>query len=124
MQGTSTGVREQVIQQDVRDLHYPGVRCNQQWRSEAVWSLGRWSRPIAIAWIIFVSPLTIWPVLVYNPAALPTVIGFLAFLLVYFFAWARTRFAGPKVQGGEQELYQIEREFEVAAERYGGATTA
>ena len=36
-------------------------------------------------------------------------------LLVYYFAWARTRFQGPRVMGREEELTEIEREFEEAA---------
>ncbi len=97
---------------------YLGVRGNQDWRTERVWSLGRWSVPIAwiaVAWIVFMSPLFLWIVPSYNPAALPTVIGFLLFLLVYYYGWARKRFAGPKVQGGERELTEIEREFDKAA---------
>jgi amino acid transporter len=97
---------------------YLGIRGNQEWRHEQVWSLGRWSVPvawIAIAWILFMSPLFLWIVPSYNPAALPTVIGFVIFLLVYYYGWARRRFAGPKVQGGERELTEIEREFEKAA---------
>ena len=101
---------------------YLGVRGDQSWREERVWSLGRWSKPvawIAIAWIIFMTPLFLWIVPSYNPAALPTVIGFLIFLLVYFFVWARRRFAGPKVQGAESELTEIEKEFEQAAGELG-----
>jgi len=36
-------------------------------------------------------------------------------LLVYYFGWARRSFQGPKVMGGEEELTEIEREFEEAA---------
>jgi uncharacterized membrane protein len=106
---------------------YLGVRGNQDWRKEQVWNLGRWSVPvawIAIAWIVFMSPLFLWIVPSYNPAALPTVIGFLLFLMVYYYGWARKRFAGPKVQGGESELTEIEREFEHAAGEVHAPATA
>ena len=36
-------------------------------------------------------------------------------LLIYYFAWARSRFMGPRVMGREEELTEIEREFEQAA---------
>jgi amino acid transporter len=106
---------------------YLGIRGNQSWREERVWSLGRWSVPlgwVAIGWIIFMTPLFLWIIPSYNPAALPAVIGFLIFLLVYYFGWARTRFAGPKVQGGERELTEIEKEYEEAAEGLRRTTTA
>ena len=38
------------------------------------------------------------------------------FLLVYYFAWARRNFKGPQRMGQEEELTEIEREFEDAAE--------
>jgi len=44
---------------------------------------------------------------------------FLALLLVYYFAWARLRFRGPVIRGTEQELTDIEREFESAASEVG-----
>jgi hypothetical protein len=44
-------------------------------------------------------------------------------LAVYYLVWARTRFAGPRRQGTDAELSEIELEFERAA-RDLGATTA
>jgi hypothetical protein len=66
-------------------------------------------------WIIFMSPIFLYPFEL-NPAALATVAGFLVLLVVYYFVWARRRFAGPVPQGTEAELEAIEREFEEAAE--------
>ena len=40
-------------------------------------------------------------------------------LVVYYFGWARSRFQGPKVQGAEGELTEIEREFQDAAKGLG-----
>ena len=41
-----------------------GVVGKQDWRGQAVWSLGRFSKPIAlvaVAWIVFISVLFLWP---------------------------------------------------------------
>ena len=35
---------------------------------------------------------------------------------MYYFAWARRNFKGPQPMGHEEELTEIEREFEEAAE--------
>jgi amino acid transporter len=94
-----------------------GLWGNQDWRNERVWSLGRWSRPLAIVsvvWIILITPLFLYPFSL-NPAALATVLGFLGFLAVYYLVWARNRFKGPHRQGTDAELSDIEREFESAA---------
>jgi len=99
-----------------------GLWGDQSWRSVRVWSLGSWSRPMAIisvVWIILISPLFLYPFPL-NPAALWTVLGFLGLLLLYYLVWARTRFAGPKRQGSDADLTEIEREFEQAAEQMGG----
>jgi hypothetical protein len=48
---------------------------------------------------------------------LVTVLG----LIVYYFAWARTRFQGPRVMGAEAELTELEKEFEHAAADLSGA---
>jgi amino acid transporter len=86
------------------------------WRSERVWSLGRWSKPVAIVALFWTAILLVlfsfptsgnisWPFM-----ALAVVL-----LLVYYFAWARSRFQGPRVMGREEELTEIEREFDAAA---------
>jgi amino acid transporter len=101
-----------------------GVIGKQDWREQAVWSLGRFSKPIAlisILWIVFISVLFLWPTSG-NPYTLLAYLVFLLFLVVYFFVWARSRFKGPVVEVGEVELTEIEREFEHAAEELGGAT--
>jgi Amino acid transporters len=99
-----------------------GMHGDQSWRSAQTWSLGGWSRTLAwisVIWIILITPLFLYP-FVLNPAALATVGGFLVFLLLYYFLWARSRFAGPKAQGSEVELSEIEREFESAAREVSG----
>jgi amino acid transporter len=101
-----------------------GMTGKQDWRGQAVWSLGRFSKPVAfvaVAWILFISVLFLWPTSG-NPYTLLAYLAFLVFLLVYYFAWARGRFKGPVVEVGEAELTDIEREFEHAAEELGGVT--
>jgi amino acid transporter len=100
-----------------------GMWGDQGWRGERTWSLGRWSRPLAIVsviWIILITPLFLYPFPL-NPAALATVVGFLVLLAVYYLVWARARFMGPQRMGGEAELTEIEREFETAAKELAGA---
>ena len=45
----------------------------------------------------------------------------MVFLLVYYFGWARRSFKGPRAMGREEELTEIEREFEEAARELGEA---
>ena len=95
-----------------------GLWGDQEWRNKQTWSLGRWSKPLAVLsvlWIIFLSPIFLFPFEL-NTASLATVGGFLVLLLIYYLAWARSRFAGPVPQGTTEELESIEREFEEAAE--------
>jgi amino acid transporter len=97
-----------------------GVWGNQAWRTERVWSLGGWSRLLAIIsviWVILITPLFPFPL---NPAALWTVLGFLVFLVLYYFLWARRNFKGPHAMGSEAQLSEIEREFESEAAKFGG----
>jgi amino acid transporter len=99
-----------------------GLWGKQEWRTERAWSLGRWSRPlgiISVLWIIVISPLFLYPFEL-NPAALYTVVGFLALLLVYYVLWARSRFRGPVAQGSAEKLTEIEKEFAAAASELGG----
>ncbi len=87
------------------------------WREERVWSLGRWSRPVALIalfWIVVLMVLFSFPTS--GNISWPFMVAVLAFLLVYYFAWARTRFAGPKMHKVEAEMTEIEAEFEHAAE--------
>jgi hypothetical protein len=70
---------------------------------------------VAVLWIAFISVLFLWPTSG-NAYTLLAYVVFLGALLVYYFAWARSRFKGPIVEVGEAELTDIEREFEHAAE--------
>jgi amino acid transporter len=100
-----------------------GLTGKQDWREHAVWNLGRYSKivaAIAVLWIVFISILFLWPTSG-NPYTLMAYGAFLAFLVVYFFVWARRNFRGPIVEVGEEELTEIEKEFEKAAEELAGA---
>jgi amino acid transporter len=100
-----------------------GMTGAQAWREQRVWSLGRYSKPIGIAallWIVFISVLFLWPTSG-NAFTWLALLVFLTFLLVYYLVWARSRFRGPVVEVQEGELTEIEREFEHAAEELAGS---
>jgi amino acid transporter len=89
----------------------------QGWLSERVWSLGRWSKPIAwiaVAWILVLMVLFSWPTS--GNISWPFMVGTVVLLLIYYFGYARSRFMGPRAMGDAAELTEIEREFEHAAE--------
>jgi amino acid transporter len=91
-----------------------------EWMKERVWSLGRWSKPVAylaIFWVIVLMVLFSWPTS--GNISWPFMVGTVILLLIYYFGWARSRFMGPKVMGQEAELTELEREFEHAAEGLG-----
>jgi amino acid transporter len=90
----------------------------EAWKSERVWSLGAWSKPIAVValfWILVLMVLFSFPTS--GNISWPFMVAIVLFLLVYYFGWARRSFKGPHAQGGEEELTEIEREFEEAARR-------
>ena len=87
-----------------------------EWLEHRVWSLGRLSKPIAwlaIFWVVVLMFLFSWPTS--GNIAWPFMAIVFAFLVVYYFAWARSRFKGPQAQGDAAQLTDIEREFEQAA---------
>jgi amino acid transporter len=92
------------------------------WLRERVWSLGRWSKPVAwvaVFWCIVLMFLFSWPTS--GNISFPFMAGAVIVLLLYYFGWARSRFKGPRVQGGDAELTEIEQEFQHAAEELGTA---
>ena len=100
---------------------YLGVTTSE-WRSHRVWSLGRWSMPIAwiaIFWVVVLMVLFSFPTS--GNISWPFMIGTVVLLVVYYFAWAKNRFAGPRVMGAEAELTELEKEFEHAAADLTGA---
>ena len=93
----------------------------QEWLKVRVWSLGRWSKPIAwisIAWVLVLMVLFSFPTS--GNISWPFMLVTVALLVVYYFASARRTFKGPRSMGESAELTEIEREFEHAAEELGG----
>jgi amino acid permease (GABA permease) len=87
------------------------------------WSLGRWSRPIgivAIAWVTFITVLFMLPTASpvtrlnfnYTPVAVLAVLGFAG---IWWLVSAKSWFTGPKVQGSAEELAAMERELATLA---------
>ncbi len=103
---------------------YLGV-TTKEWLRERVWSLGRWSKPIAtlaLFWVVVLMVLFSFPTS--GNISISFMIGVMVLLLVYYFAYARSHFQGPRIMGLEAELTELEKEFEIAAEHLGGPTTA
>jgi amino acid transporter len=95
---------------------------SSEWMNHRVWSLGRWSRPIAwvaVAWIVVLMFLFSFPTS--GNISWPFMVGIVLLLLVYYFAWAKARFKGPRVMGAESDLTAIEKEFQEAAGELAGA---
>ena len=71
-----------------------------EWKELRVWSLGRWSKPVAwlaIFWVVVLMFLFSWPTS--GNIAWPFMVAVLLFLVVYYFGWARRNFKGPQVDG-------------------------
>ena len=93
----------------------------KEWTDHRVWSLGRWSKPIAwiaVFWVIVLMILFSFPTS--GNISWPFMVGTVVLLLIYYFGWARSHFQGPKIMGAEAQLTELEREFEHAAEDLGG----
>ena len=92
------------------------------WLKERVWSLGRYSRPvawIALIWVVVLMVLFSFPTS--GNISWPFMLGTVVLLLLYYFGYARSRFKGPQIMGEEAQLTDLEREFEHAAEDLGPA---
>lgn len=103
---------------------YLGV-ATEGWRKERVWSLSRWSRPVAYVamfWVIVLMVLFSFPTS--GNISWPFMVITVLLLVVYYFAWARSKFQGPKVMGAEAELTELEKEFDHAAEDLRGPAPA
>ena len=97
----------------------------QDWLQERVWSLGRWSKPIAwlaVFWIVVLMILFSFPTS--GNISFPFMAAVVLFLLIYYFGWARRNFSGPRAMGDDAELTEIEREFARAAEEVEGRAPA
>src|SRR5207253_366525 len=77
----------------------------------APWNLGRWGpwiNIVAIIWVVFVTIIFVLPP---NELVLWTMLLLGALLLVYWFGFARQRFAGP-TPADEAALRRLEAEVE------------
>ena len=89
----------------------------KEWISHRVWSLGRWSRPIAMIalfWVIVLMILFSFPTS--GNISITFMLITVVLMAIYYFGWAKSRFQGPRVMGADDKLTEIEREFEHAAE--------
>ncbi len=77
---------------------------------------------VALGWIVVLMILFSYPTS--GNISISFMIGVMVLLLVYYFAYARSHFQGPRIMGLEAELTELEKEFEIAAEHLGGPTTA
>ena len=89
----------------------------KDWLQHRVWSLGRFSKPVAtvaVFWVLVLMVLFSFPTS--GNISITFMLIVVVALVVYYFAWAKSRFEGPKVMGADAELTELEREFEHAAE--------
>ena len=89
----------------------------KEWINHRVWSLGRWSRPIAMIalfWVIVLMVLFSFPTS--GNISITFMLITVVLMAIYYFGWAKSRFQGPRVMGADDALTEIEREFEHAAE--------
>jgi amino acid transporter len=86
------------------------------WLEHRVWSLGRFSKPIAwlaVGWIVVLMILFSFPTS--GNISITFMLGVVVLLLAYYLVSGRRRFQGPRVMGDAAELTEIEREFDQAA---------
>lgn len=97
----------------------------KEWLKLRVWSLGRWSRPVAMVavfWVVVLMVLFSFPTS--GNISITFMLGVVVLLLVYYFAWAKSHFQGPRVMGREEDLTELEKEFEHAVVDLQGPTPA
>ncbi len=88
-----------------------------EWLEHRVWSLGRFSKPIAwvaIFWVIVLMVLFSFPTS--GNISISFMIAVVILLAIYYLVSAKRSFQGPRVMGDASELTEIEREFQHAAE--------
>ncbi len=80
----------------------------------APWNLKGWGPLLNVIAVVYTIIICIVLVLPPNEIVLWTMVGFAVILVVYWFAWARKNFTGPKA-AAEADLRRIEAEFTTAA---------
>jgi amino acid transporter len=83
-------------------------------KENAPWSLKAWGPLLNIIAVVYTIFICIVLVLPPNELVLWTLVGFAVILVVYWFAWAKKNFHGPKA-AAEADLRRIEAEFAAAA---------
>jgi len=83
-------------------------------KENAPWNLKGWGPTLNVIAVVYTILICIVLLLPPNEIVLWTMVGFVVILLVYWFAWARTHFTGPKA-AAEADLRRIEAEFTAAA---------
>jgi amino acid transporter len=94
----------------------------REWLEHRVWSLGRFSKPIAyiaIFWVLVLMVLFSFPTS--GNISISFMIAVVILLAIYYLVSARRTFQGPRSMGDSAELTEIEREFEHAAEEVAPA---
>jgi amino acid transporter len=89
----------------------------REWLEHRVWSLGRFSKPIAwiaIFWVVVLMVLFSFPTS--GNISITFMIAVVILLAIYYLAAAKRTFQGPRSMGDSSALTEIEREFEHAAE--------
>ena len=76
---------------------------------------------MAVFWVVVLMVLFSWPTS--GNISLPFMLITVILLLIYYFAYARRSFKGPRVMGDAEQLTEIEREFAHAAEEVTGPAT-
>ena len=93
----------------------------REWLEHRVWSLGRFSKPIAwvaIFWVIVLMVLFSFPTS--GNISITFMLVVVVLLAIYYFASAKRTFKGPRIMGDATALTEIEREFDHAAEDISG----
>jgi amino acid transporter len=83
-------------------------------KENAPWNLKGWGPLLNVIAVVYTIIICIVLVLPPNEIVLWTMVGFAVILVVYWFAWARKNFTGPKA-AAEADLRRIEAEFATAA---------
>ncbi len=97
----------------------------KEWLKLRVWSLGRWSKPVAtvaVFWVVVLMVLFSFPTS--GNISITFMLGVVVLLVVYYFAWAKSHFQGPRIMGREDQLTELEKEFEHAVVDLQGPTPA
>ncbi len=91
------------------------ARRRGQWREIGPWNLGPWGglvNALAALWVAFITVLFVAPP---NQRTGYTFAGLSALLGLYYLAWVRGRFEGPKRLSTEEELMRVEEDLQKTA---------